>query len=309
MDTIVVLLIEDNPGDAGLVRARLAEARNVRFTLRHESRLAAGLARLQTERADVVLLDLSLPDSHGLDTVVQFKLAQPELPIVVLSGSTDEDLALAALKAGAQDYLMKGESDSRLVQRAIRYAIERKRLELELARVAQYDSLTGLPNRALFRDRLRRALARAKRQRLGVALLFIDLDRFKEVNDTLGHHAGDALLIEVAQRLQLAVRETDTVARLGGDEFVVLIESEHSDAPVDEVANKLLHALGREYAAVNGAIAVTPSIGAAVSRGGEIDMDTLLKRADAAMYRAKRDGRNRVCVDRAAAPHTAGGGG
>jgi len=172
----------------------------------------------ERESFDVVLLDLSLPDSHGLNTLERVHAHAPEVPIVVMTGFDNEMLGVKAVKEGAQDYLVKGQVDSYLLMHAIRYAIERKQIELRLVQLAQYDSLTGLANRALFQDRLPQALARADRAGQLVGLMFLDLDRFKEINDTLGHDAGDVLLKSVAERLEGRLRRTDTIARLGGDD-------------------------------------------------------------------------------------------
>ena len=140
-----------------------------------------------------MLLDLSLPDSQGLETFAKVYAHSPTVPIIVLTGNDDHDLALKAVKSGAQDYLVKGRLDRELLLRAMRYAIERKRYQLQLERQANYDALTGLPNRNLLRDRLRLALF-GQRMPRALAVVFIDLDHFKIVNDTLGHSVGDELL-------------------------------------------------------------------------------------------------------------------
>ena len=224
-ETVGVLLVEDNPGDARLVEIMLSEPGLMwDFDIRHSSRLGSALEELEGSDFDVVLLDLSLPDSQGMETVERIRSAASRTPVVVLSGRDDEEMALEALQGGADDYLVKGRGDGDLVARSIRYAIERKKAEERLAYLAQYDSLTGLANRALFQDRLQQSVARAERSGGLLALVFIDLDRFKAVNDTFGHDCGDALLREVAARIKGRVRESDTVARLGGDEFAIILE-------------------------------------------------------------------------------------
>ena len=288
--TIKILLVEDNPGDALLVRVLLEEAGTDRFDVKDVGRLGEAIERLVEEDFSVVLLDLSLPDSQGLDTVEQVRTAAPRAPIVVLSGLDDEETALQALQSGAQDYLVKGQGDGNLIARAIRYAIERKRAEEELAYMAQYDSLTGLANRALFRDRLEQALARAERNGNLVALMFLDLDRFKAVNDTLGHSYGDELLKEVARRVEGRVRESDTVARLGGDEFAIVLEDLSYAHDAIPVAQDILELVSQPLILDGHKVFVTGSIGIAVRPPSE--GDRLLKDADAAMYRAKQRGRN-----------------
>src|SRR5205085_4254465 len=143
----------------------------------------------------LVLLDLSLPDSHGLETFAKVYAHSPKVPIIVLSGNDDQQLALYAVKSGAQDYLVKGKIDRELLLRAMQYAIERKRYQEELERQANYDGLTGLPNRHLLHDRLRQTVAEQRHLR-PVTVVFIDLDHFKFINDSLGHNAGDQLLRE-----------------------------------------------------------------------------------------------------------------
>ena len=174
---------------------------------------------------------------------------------------------------------------------------ERKNAEAQINDLAFFDQLTRLPNRTLFFDRLKQAMAASARSGAYGALLFIDLDNFKSLNDTLGHDVGDLLLKEVAQRLTAAVREGDTVARLGGDEFLVLLPGLSGDAAeagsgVETVADKILEALGRPYRLKNDAHRSTASIGVALFKGDGATIDELMKQADIAMYKAKDAGRN-----------------
>jgi diguanylate cyclase (GGDEF)-like protein/PAS domain S-box-containing protein len=171
---------------------------------------------------------------------------------------------------------------------------DRKHAEQELERLAHYDKLTGLPNRAMLQDRLAQALLRAQRNETLVAVLFLDLDRFKEVNDSLGHAVGDALLHEVARRIASCLRSTDTVARLGGDEFTVLLEGVHRVEEIERVAGKILTAVARPLRVGAHELAVSTSIGATVYPLDDQDQDTLLKNADMAMYHAKQEGRNNI---------------
>jgi len=168
----------------------------------------------------------------------------------------------------------------------------RKRQQDEMRRKAMHDQLTGLPNRALFLESLDRAIAKAKRRSARFSVLFIDLDRFKEVNDTMGHHAGDLLLQSVAQRLGTAVRESDLVARLGGDEFVILIEEQQGPEDVMIVAQKALALLERPVAIDGREAEISGSIGIASYPEDGTDVGTLVKNADVAMYQAKERGRN-----------------
>ncbi|MBE0621747.1 MAG: diguanylate cyclase, partial [Burkholderiales bacterium] len=163
-----------------------------------------------------------------------------------------------------------------------------------IRRLAHYDLLTGLPNRALFADRARQALAMAKRDKTELAVMFLDLDRFKEVNDTLGHAVGDLLLKAAAARMQDCLRASDTVARIGGDEFVVLLPTIETAENAMAVAQKMRHALLRPFELAGRSLRVTCSVGVAVHPGHGDDEKQLLRNADIAMYRAKKGGRDSV---------------
>jgi len=287
-----VLQIEDNPLDASLVKEMLKEGDWARFEVTHVTHLADALTRLAEDTFDVALMDLSLPDSYGLDTLRAVHNVAPDLAIIVLTGVHDEALAISTVHCGAQDYLLKGQVESNLLTRALRYAIERKRSEQYINQLAYYDNLTTLPNRMLLQDRLRVALARARRNRLVLAVIFVDLDQFKMINDTLGHVVGDRVLQEVAERLKACVRDTDTVARPGGDEFTVLLPEVTQEKDVIMVAERILAALLPPFIISEHELYISASIG--ISRyplDGE-DAEALLKNADTAMYRAKEQGRN-----------------
>jgi diguanylate cyclase (GGDEF)-like protein len=178
----------------------------------------------------------------------------------------------------------------------IRDIQERKAFERQLTQQAFYDSLTGLPNRALFNDRLDQALVRSGRRGSQLGLVFLDLDNFKLINDSLGHPVGDELLMEVATRLQSCIRNEDTVARLGGDEFVIVIEDLTSDAGAELVANAVLAQFGRTFRLDGRDVRVTVSMGIALGDASLGTADTLLRNADAAMYRAKSDGKARYVL-------------
>ncbi len=169
---------------------------------------------------------------------------------------------------------------------------QRKKDEEKIWRQANYDALTGLPNRNLFKDRLEQAMNAAQREYSSLALLFIDLDRFKSINDTLGHAIGDKLLQEAAARLTNTVRNTDTVARLGGDEFTVLLYDINSNSEIDRIAEKLLHKLSEPYSLEGREAFVSGSIGVTLYPGDANSIEQLLSNADAAMYTAKSAGRN-----------------
>lgn len=287
---IKILLVEDNDVDAHLTQDILAEWSIEQFDITHVTRLSEAFTQLARDRFDAVLLDLSLPDGYGLPTLRQMQAASPTIPIIVLSGVSDQTLALQAVQNGAQDYLVKGQGQPELLARSIRYAIERKRAEERLTYLAQYDQLTGLVNRTLFRDRLVQAMARSKRLQQPLGLMLLDLDRFKAVNDTMGHDVGDRLLTAVAGRLQECVREVDTVARMGGDEFTIILEGLSCEQDITIVARRITESLAQPFHLQEHQASIGVSIGITVYPSDDHEIDDLLKHADAAMYRAKQQG-------------------
>jgi diguanylate cyclase (GGDEF)-like protein/PAS domain S-box-containing protein len=418
----VLLLIEDNPGDARLLREMFYEQASQGTKLMHVESMAEAEHYLAGQRADIILLDLGLPDVQGLDGIRRAHSAAPRVPLVVLTGTDDESLAASALRAGAQDYLIKGQIDTRGLFRAMRHAIERKALEealfvekeraqvtlncigdavvctdisgnitflnlvaekmtgwsredaaglpmaevfrimdattrivtpnpmeiafgqdrtvhlppncilisrdgaehpiedsvapihdreglatgavivfrdvtaalsmaLQMAHSARHDFLTGLPNRMLLNDRVTQAINQAPRHLKKVAILFMDLDGFKHINDSLGHAVGDKLLQSIAKRLVDCVRSSDTVSRQGGDEFVILLSEVGQSEDTALSATRMLRAVAGVHSIDKHDLHVTASIGLSVYPDDGIDAETLIKNADIAMYQAKENGR------------------
>ncbi len=286
-----VLLVEDNRIDAQLIRRLLRRVSASYYRITHVRTLNDAVLSADELAPDVILADLNLPDSRGTDTVASLQTAYPEIPLIIVSAWEDEAVSLRSVKAGAQDYLVKGHIDGANLHRVIRYAIERKRTELELVRLAHFDQLTGLPNRTLLRERVNHALARAMRSGSGVATLILDMDRFKEINDMLGHEVGDKLLIKAAKRIRANVRDQDTVARLGGDEFAVVLEGVSEAKEVLPVIERIVDSL-REVTTVDGhEVNTSTSIGIAMYPENGSNLSELLRAADLAMYQAKSSGR------------------
>jgi len=291
-DLTRILLIQNDATWGGTRTAELESVYPSRFVVKQVTLLSEAVAVLDEQEFDALLFDPEVPDSDGVDSIPILGAAAPNAPIIILSAVDDEDAETKAIRCGAQDILSKSYPDGRLYGRAIRYAIQRKHTVSNLAYLSQHDQLTGLVNRALFRVVLEQALSRAKRTGRVLALLSLDLDRFKVINDTLGQSAGDLLLKTAAARLKGCVRAGDTVGRLGSDEFMVLLEGLRSSRDVVRIAQKILDIMGAPYDLSGDEVFVTPSIGASISDGDETDVDTLAKSADTAMVRAKRAGGN-----------------
>ncbi|PZS06556.1 MAG: hypothetical protein DLM64_16300 [Solirubrobacterales bacterium] len=243
--------------------------------------------------ATCVLLDLPRDRSTPLDALEQLSAAGPSTPIIVLSEYRDDDLGVEAVRLGAQDYLLAAEVTPATLGRAVSYAVERKRSEVELARQALHDPLTGLPNRALFLDRLSVALDRSRRTGAAVCLLFLDVDTFKEVNDTLGHAAGDLLLTVLADRFRGLLRPMDTAARFGGDEFTFLFEGLDSEREAMLIAERISHSASLPLALGDDETSVAVSIGISMVTDPASSVEEVIRNADAAMYQAKELGGSR----------------
>jgi diguanylate cyclase (GGDEF)-like protein/PAS domain S-box-containing protein len=418
----VLLLVEDNPGDARLLREMFSEQGLHNTKLTHVECMSDAEKSLINHAFDIILLDLGLPDAQGLGAVRRAHAAAPRIPLVVLTGMDDESLATQALQEGAQDYLIKGQLDARGMLRALRYAVERKNMEealfvekeraqvtlnsigdavvctdikgnitflnlvaekmtgwtwkeaagrpmaevfhildsvsrepmpnlmelavgqnrtvhlplncllirrdgfeipiedsvapihnregqatgavvvfrdvsaaqamaLEMAHSAQHDFLTDLPNRMLLNDRVTQAIGLASRHGKKVAVLFLDLDGFKHINDSLGHPIGDKLLQSVVKRLLSCVRSSDTVSRQGGDEFVVLLSEVEQAEDAALSALRMLQTVAEAHSIDQHDLHVTVSIGVSVYPDDGKDAETLIKNADTAMYQAKENGR------------------
>jgi diguanylate cyclase (GGDEF)-like protein len=292
LDQTTVLLIEDNEGDADLVMEYMTEIWGVEVT---RAVSVADATRALRERAyQFIVSDLTLPDARGLDAVRKLQPLAIDTPFIVLTGIDDEDLALQAVQHGAQDYLVKGHIDAAILRRTLRHARERKQVNNRLFHLTRHDPLTGAANRAALRERIEISLSRARRRDVAFAVMFIDIDRFKAINDTRGHDVGDTVLCEVARRLYQAVRTTDVVARLGGDEFAVLLDDLYPASCPAEVAERIRASIEQPICIDHHKLVVTASIGVATYPEVTGSVDEVLKAADTAMYLAKGRGRNNV---------------
>ena len=285
-----VLLVERDARAAMLIGELLRAAWREGLVLVHAEHLDDASQELLDHGASCVLLGLWGLELEPLEHV---RVAAPDVPIVVLSDDPTQEEGLRAISAGAQDYLLRSELGPGALRRAVSFAIERKRSEGELAHRALHDPLTGLPNRALFIDRLGVALDRARRTEAAVAVLFLDVDNFKQVNDSLGHAAGDRLLIVLADRLKEMLRPMDTVARFGGDEFTFLFEELAGEREAVLIAERIGQTVRRPITLDEREVEVTVSIGIALVGEPSVLPDSVIRDADAAMYRAKELGRAR----------------
>lgn len=216
-----VLLVERYPDELD-GPGTLETSLDTSFDVETSRELSSALQRLSRGGVDVVLLDLDLPDSQGITTFERTYAFAPDVPIVVLTGPEGEGLAISTVQGGAQDHLVRTQVSPELVGRALRYAVERHRLLSALRSLSLIDDLTGLYNRRGFLELGDQYLKLARRSSRDVTLVYLDLDRFKTINDTLGHHVGDRALVKVADILRNTFRRSDVLARIEGDEFGVL---------------------------------------------------------------------------------------
>jgi diguanylate cyclase (GGDEF)-like protein len=266
----------------------LKDSEAVRFVLETVSRLSTGLVRLAVRKFDVVLLDLGLPESRGMETLEKILVHNLEVPIIVLTGQDDDHLGLEAIKEGAQDYLSKGQLDKNVLTRSIRYAIERHHLLSELHNQSLKDYLTGLNNRRGFFILAQQHAKLAKRMKRPVLFVVADLDGMKKINDTFGHEAGDQALIETAGILKKTFRDADIIGRIGGDEFAVCI-MEDDTSTAEAITARL-----EENIRIANTITTAPyklSISAGIARfdsASQTSFEQMLAQADRLMYEIKR---------------------
>lgn len=289
IDTIRILLIEDNPVEALLMKSVLTRsaAKNAYLPgveLVSAKLFAAGLECLAEGNIDVVLLDLSLPDADGLETLVKLREQEPNVPVVVLTGRDDESLALEAMQVGAQDYLVKGQVDGPNIVRAVRYAVERHRLQLSLSLI---DDLTALYNRRGFMTLAEQHLKTTRRTGKESLLIYADMDGLKRINDTYGHREGSNAIIKVAESLKKTFRDSDIIARIGGDEFVI-IAHEAAGENIEAIFDRLYQSLHNFNAQRLVPYDLSVSVGAARISETISSLEELMEEADAAMYKQKQ---------------------
>ncbi len=302
-----IVIIDDNPEDREAYRRYLTQDAQHAYLFAEADSAESGALLCGTFAPDCVLLDYRLPQADGLDLLHTYEegASPPSFAVVMLTGQGDEAVAVEALKTGAQDYLVK----SRLTPEGLRGAVHRAIAEVqrrreqaarqaELERQVTTDGLTGLLNRIHFLERLEKELWRSQRYGGTLALLMIDVDHFKRVNDAHGHLVGDHVLVQIGKALRSCLRSSDLAARYGGEEFCIL--AANTDLEGGRAFGERVRQLVAQQQLSSGRddvpLAVTCSIGVAQGDGATASARELIARADAALYRAKDQGRDQVCL-------------
>jgi diguanylate cyclase (GGDEF)-like protein len=253
----------------------------------------SALALCSRAMPDLILIDAIMPELNGFSACKKIR-EMPEgddVPILMVTSLEDEQSISRAFSVGATDYITKPANFSVLRQRVARL-LQTSRVEKHVRELAYHDVLTGLPNRASFNQQLRHKISRANLNGKKLAILFLDLDRFKLINDSLGHDAGDLILKAAGERINHCVRKNDLVARLGGDEFTIVLEDIDSREIAGDISNKICEALNAPFVFLRQKMFVSASVGISVYPDDGIDAGDLLKHADTAMFKAKESGKN-----------------
>lgn len=287
-----VLLLEDHVDTAESLADALLTL-DERYEIKRVTRLKDAIDSVGAERFDVGLIDLGLPDAQGSDAALALRHAATDLPLVALTGSDFDHLGLELLRHGVQDFLQKGVDSVRRIHQVLQMAVERQRQEQSLRHKACYDSLTGALTRAEVETQLVKAIGHAVRGEHHGAVLLLDIDNFKSINDTYGHQAGDVVLQDLAQRIAAVARAGDSLGRLGGDEFVLILEGLRSREDAAAAARKIRNTTCYELPFNGHSLSISTSIGVAIFPDHAVSSRTLLEMADGAMYEAKREGKNR----------------
>ena len=307
-----ILIVDDQQADVLLLEQMLRGAGYASITTTTDSRGVCTLHR--DNQYDLILLDLQMPGMDGFEVMEGLKAIETGGYLSVLALTAQPAHKLRALRGGARDFVSKPFELAEVLMRV--HNLLEVRLLHEAARnhgkvlesLALHDQLTGLANRRLLTDRVSRALAHARRHTSAMAVVYLDLDGFKQVNDGMGHGAGDVLLKLVAQRLVGMVREEDTVARPGGDEFILVLSDISGPSYAATVALKVIEALSRPFDIDGHSVSITSSAGVSIYPAHGEDVDTLTKSADLALYEAKRAGKNRYRISERTVLQPAAGG-
>lgn len=291
-NVVKVLLVDDDEDDYILTKYLFDEFKDTRYELEWSTKYDYALTDMQEGNHDIYLVDYRLGAHSGLDLLKRAIKAGCTSPIILLTGQGDKEVDLQAMQAGAADYLVKGQFEAPLLERAIRYSLQHAHSMEKLLHEALHDSLTGLPNRVKFTEMLSEAIQNSQRMSSSrFAVLFLDLDRFKIINDSLGHFLGDKLLQIVSQRLKKHLRPHDIVARFGGDEFTVLLTQIKDPQNVIEVSERLQREISVPFKIDGHEIFTSCSIGITYFDSRYERPEDILRDADTAMYQAKVAGK------------------
>ena len=283
-----ILLLENDPADARLIQGHLQDAMQGQFICTCVFTVGEVVEQLRESAFDVILLDLNLPERQGLETYLNVQSQARMTPILLLSGPDDQTLAVQAVKAGAQDCLVKHEITGSALARAIRYAIERQHLQNERDRLSLSDSLTGLYNRRGFLVLANEQLKLLHRSPQGLMLLLCDVDKMKAINDTFGHSQGDQTLIDASVVLRTTFRASDIIARLGGDEFAIVAIGT-MPATAELLQARLQAILNKHNAQSDRPYQLSFSVGVAgVAPDEQATIEELISKADQEMYEQKQ---------------------
>ena len=296
-----ILIVDDLKADVLLLEQVLHVAGYASVTSTMDAREVRELHL--KNRYDLILLDLQMPGMDGFEVLANLKEIEPDGYVPVLAVTAHPAHKVRALQSGARDFVSKPFDVAEVLMR-VHNLLEVRLLNQALEALALNDPLTGLANRRLLADRTSMAIVHARRNRGAMALVYLDLDDFKQINDTLGHGVGDALLKEAARRLVATVREEDTVARLGGDEFMIALWDVSGPDYATQAASRVIEAVSAPYDIEGRAVGMSASAGVAIYpiHGG--DADALMRSADLALYAAKRAGKNACRIAQRAEPAT-----
>ena len=290
-----ILLVDDDRLQQRLIQQMAASFRDAPFELEEATTYESGLKKLLSGKYAACLLDYRLDDRDGLTLLREARIAGCHTPVIFLTADENEDVDIAAMEAGAVDYLVKGTLTPRLLERSLRYALKLAETLSQLRQLAQRDELTGLQNRREFQRILEEEWDRSVRFKRPFTLVMVDIDHVKKINDTHGHQVGDEVLRHVASLLAGQVRNVDRVARYGGEEFaVMMIETDRKSAIEGMQRLGVLLAETPCVTAKDLTIDVTLSAGIATSLEDANSASDLVAAADKALYAAKTGGRNRI---------------
>ncbi len=307
-----ILLVEDDLDFANILKIRLSKERNPSLAITISPSLERALDSLRINHYDLILLDLMLPDSSGIETFSKIKAEARHKPVVIITGLDNDQVAIDAVRRGAEDYLVKSDISSRFLTRIIHHAIDRHRIKeklasvtgrlretsLRLEKMALMDPLTELFNRRGLQQALTRELQLMLREGHGLLALLLDIDNFKHINDSLGHPVGDMLLKEIAKKIKEVVRESDHVARIGGDEFILLLpKTSHGEGI--HLAERIRMTIAEcvIYVSDRDTLQITASIGLTPVSSNVTSVDELLAIANPLLRQSKQKGKNCISLD------------